>query len=236
MRPASSGALRSAEPATAMRTANLRQLVLLVCLASPAPLFAQTGECDPEQKSGRLCIRIFGDKPGEADFAAEKARREAQNIERKLRAARRWEFDDQHELRLLAGQCWARSPVVYVADEGKAFYFASVNVGGSWSRPQVIIQSEPGLERIPFLFDTQIDGLGLWTEFIPLQTVDGVVEDSRLLLGFLPEKSLEIVESLRIALSFQLRLRYAPKNRTYNSPTITLDGFHEAFEQVNQCY
>ncbi len=194
---------------------------------------AQEAECDSEvtrQSGGRLCIRIEGDQVGPSD---EEIRAERE-LERRSNAVKRWRFV-QGRGRDGELHCWARSPPTFVGAEGDSMYFASMRVMGSWERPQVAIRSERGFDRIPPLFHTKIRDLGIEVGDYP-----GIGVDRRLgnhvVLAFTPEKSAHIVRELHEARGYRLRLRFWPDDRLHHSPPMSLEGFREAFEKVNDCY
>lgn len=185
-----------------------------------------------QSKKGALCVEVTG---GVADPNSREAKWARGEITRPMTRARYWDFVGPNSTHIMQGECWAVSPTVYIGRLNQLFFFASVSVGGTWDAPRVIVQSEAGLENAPTKFHAYRQKLGLWTETMPFQTLDRELGEHDILLGFNPRISARIVDNLARMLSFQLRLRFAPVDKAFDSPTITLNGFVDAFKQADAC-
>ncbi|GEM_PF-3042209 len=205
---------------------------LLFCL-SLSGFETQAAGCEEGQtQKGALCVEVTGAAPNPNSPEARWARGE---ITRPMSRARYWDFIGPQGTHILSGECWAVSPTVYIGRLNQLFFFASVSVGGTWDKPRVIVQSEAGLEKAPTKFHAYKQNLGLWDERLKFQTIDRQLGEHDILLGFGPERSKRIVDSFADVLSFRLRLRFAPVDGAFDSPSVTLNGFYEAFKQVHAC-
>ncbi|MGH8530134.1 MAG: hypothetical protein ACRETN_09920 [Nevskiales bacterium] len=219
-----------------MQTYSGLLLGLLVACATLQPLNAADEACETDEggrRDGPLCIKITSDEIGPSE---EEIREIEEQIahDRRSNAVKRWRFVRSRDPRTFAVQCWARSPATFVGADGDLLYFASLRVMGTWEQPQVAIRSEKGFERVAPFFHTKIMDLGIEVGEQDFLTVDRRI-GNHIALSFMPEKAAQIVRQLRQSRGYRLRLRFWPNPTAYASPPMSLEGFREAFERVNNC-
>lgn len=129
--------------------------------------------------------------------------------------------------------CVAMSPTLYLGMDGSDPLFATLRVVTSDVGYVAGVRSEPSAgSRAPSIHNN-IDGLGLKvgeSEFREFQLSHGSY-----FVGFEPNTSGQIVEELRQADYFKVRLRFWPYDETYDSGEMTARGFPEALEEVQAC-
>lgn len=129
--------------------------------------------------------------------------------------------------------CAAVSPLILLGIESGEMMFASMRVVSEGDGFMVGVRSEAGINDRPESIHNNIDGLGLKVGEFPFHEFQ--IQSGSYVVGFKSEPSSEIVQELKEADSFRIRLRYWPYDQTYDSVGTTTTGFVRALEEMQDC-